>query len=618
MKTHEETHSDNPYRILLAQLTSANSLRPRLPVTRNVWRKDARAAIEKETRKRAEEQKISVTRLAPVREKVVRDMFDALSAQEKARHEKKAKDGHEAALKKWDAEMKGPPSKNSADRQRCIQGLTQFMPPILDGITECTGWNFTLIGGGPEPASEGCLTMLSIHSGTTSDETKMNFGRAEHVDYEKYFVPTFARFLHKCFSIEECRSRTLSSGDDFLSIKDITLTMDESAEVHTLPGVFTAPTICASSPVAAAVDLASQHSQSLLSPTAFIHARSPSSRPPSPNMDSRNTPPPQYVLLSHVLVHHLRRTFFAPDSPQPRVTKTRSAKELDTLQSTPATATVTATPTPTPSTPTPTTSTLTSTDASTPSASLAGATKVTLLKKKRNATHLGTLTEHAAKKTRKMSNGLQPDKISGSSSTYLSSLALADHVHEPHGATPTTNASTKPKPPPDAHLKNSAKAVNSSSSAPDWFKTGLEGLKDESLGPRWVALLKAWSVFEAKESYTEISKLLTEGRPDLIGAWKARRRVMIWRPSVDIHAFEESYRTWWTNLQPSWRVVDGVIDRGLLDGDWESIRRPGLNGLFSVIAALYFWGFALFDEASRKVWQSEVDDCHAVLSRLAA
>lgn len=43
-------------------------------------------------------------------------------------------------------------------------------------------------------------TVDSIHSGTTSGEVKMNFGRAERLRYRKYFVPMYGQFLQKCYS----------------------------------------------------------------------------------------------------------------------------------------------------------------------------------------------------------------------------------------------------------------------------------------------------------------------------------------------------------------------------------------------------------------------------------
>ena len=94
----------------------------------------------------------------------------------------------------------------------------KFAQPILDLISEHTGWAVTLIAGGPEPADCGHLNMLrydfidrlhdpiiddilyySLHAGTTSGVVKMNFGRAERAAYRDYILPIFGRFLRKCY-----------------------------------------------------------------------------------------------------------------------------------------------------------------------------------------------------------------------------------------------------------------------------------------------------------------------------------------------------------------------------------------------------------------------------------
>ena len=43
---------------------------------------------------------------------------------------------------------------------RCIQGLVCFAQPILDLISEATGWKTTLLVGGPEPAHGGHLNVI--------------------------------------------------------------------------------------------------------------------------------------------------------------------------------------------------------------------------------------------------------------------------------------------------------------------------------------------------------------------------------------------------------------------------------------------------------------------------
>ena len=43
---------------------------------------------------------------------------------------------------------------------RCIQGLVRFAQPILELVTEATGWACSMLAGGPEPAHAGRLNMI--------------------------------------------------------------------------------------------------------------------------------------------------------------------------------------------------------------------------------------------------------------------------------------------------------------------------------------------------------------------------------------------------------------------------------------------------------------------------
>jgi len=55
-----------------------------------------------------------------------------------------------------------------------------------------------------------------------------------------------------------------------------------------------------------------------------------------------------------------------------------------------------------------------------------------------------------------------------------------------------------------------------------------------------------------------------------------------------------------------------------VDGDWEVLRRPGVNGILSVMAGLFFWGVALRGKGSREGWNNAVSDCTVVLVALSA
>jgi hypothetical protein len=238
MKDHDmdpkESGAHNPYRVLVHKLTGTTIQCPRRRTAVNVWRKTQRESIEQEVKCRAATIGTRLSGMAALRDKVAKEFYGNLDAEEKAQWEAQAKEDHEAAVTAWKSETEGKFSTEPADRQRydhmfsivifmsllflrCIYGLVNFIQPILDLVCEATGWKASFIAGGPEPAHGGRLNAIrfvscsilvrfahyyiySIHSGTTAGDVKMNFGRAERLRYKDTIVPIYGQFLQKCYS----------------------------------------------------------------------------------------------------------------------------------------------------------------------------------------------------------------------------------------------------------------------------------------------------------------------------------------------------------------------------------------------------------------------------------
>ena len=106
-----------------------------------------------------------------------------------------------------------------------------------------------------------------------------------------------------------------------------------------------------------------------------------------------------------------------------------------------------------------------------------------------------------------------------------------------------------------------------------------------------------WAAFEAKEGYHEVERLSSSFRPEAIGAWIQRRRSSTYSPKIEIPQYCDAFSKWWTALQPDWRVHEGKIISKEVNGDWGALKRPGLNGIVSVLVALYYWGGAVAGDA---------------------
>jgi len=159
------------------------------------------------------------------------------------------------------------------------------------------------------------------------------------------------------------------------------------------------------------------------------------------------------------------------------------------------------------------------------------------------------------------------------------------------------------------------------SNAPKWFISALRKLQSTTIDERFNTLIHTWATFEVKEGYAEVSKLDSKHRPSVIGDWIQRGRNEKWvPPGFDSAKFENQFKQWWFHLQPVWRrATDQDVAWGSIEGDLVHLKKPGTNGLLSVVAGLFFWGINVKNgspEWDRYV--AYVNDIQAVLSGLVS
>jgi hypothetical protein len=154
--------------------------------------------------------------------------------------------------------------------------------------------------------------------------------------------------------------------------------------------------------------------------------------------------------------------------------------------------------------------------------------------------------------------------------------------------------------------------------APTWVPLALEFLESKvpskvsgegwtDLGEKWSHLVSTWLSLEIGAGFSSSTKLGTSKRPSCISDWIQRARTPTFRPNIsDIHKFESNFLAWWTSLQPKWRHHDGELLR-TGGNDWEPLRRTGINGLLSVLAALFFWRYAI-GKGETAAWEGSLDD----------
>ncbi len=442
----------------------------------------------------------------------------------------------------------------------------------------------------------------------------MSFGRAERAVYKKHILDVYGRFLKKCYSeylfliisglllflgtaIEECRSRALPDEEGFENLDGMDLGVD-TAEVHTVfvkdleSTVFGVPgdgrdvpleggsshVVQASGRGAVPDDAPSQVVTPHPSPRApSLSFLSPNpSRPPSPSTELPDQARLSAELEGRATAAEINDT--GPSDSCPPASAQSTIEETTVPIEAPL-----------------------------------------------------SFPDSTTKRPHKQNSSASSSNHRNTSRHHSNNQNSVNTIPKKR----TRNATDDKVPnPPSKRLRDSnnnndsdagGKQLNASafstfvipSNAPSWLVKALHMFEEPGLDKRWVELVQVWISFEQNESYLEVGKLSSKNRPAVVGQWIARARSSTWRPNIsDLCAFEDQFRQWWLNIQPPWRVSDGMLLKDSVDGDWGSLRCPGLNGIYSVLAALLYWGLAAKKLANKKAWVAAVQDCQVVLRHL--
>ncbi|KAJ3505719.1 hypothetical protein NLJ89_g7270 [Agrocybe chaxingu] len=512
MKDHDIDPNDsglnNPYRILLHKLTGTGVKRPQLKTPANIWRRTHWTELEEALKQRVIAVPIAPKQIPALREKVAKDLFSALSEEEKSQWVQQAKEEHDATVKKWERDLKSPPSTAPADRQKCIQGVIRFMQPILNLVSEATGMKTSFLAGSPEPTHDGRLNIISVHSGTTKGDVKMNFGHTERARYKEYIVPIFGSFLQQCYSPEECHACALPKEEGFEPLE----TMDLDADGATVDSV----TLQGSS-----------------GPSVSEKGLSPASPAPPAPFDK---PPPCHPPVCSPILPPIFLTPLPPHVAPPIPSALLAAPTavmpapapMLSVEAQPITIAPPATSIPHP--------------AALPAAVPAAQNR------------------DAPAEEEEMAPANTPQR------SKRNQDATADNEGE---AAPGCKRLKRPTSKVIASRRASKHPAQAPANAPKYFNQSHTLFQSEDLEEKWAEIICLWYAFEVQEQFTHVCNL-------------------------DVKTYEVQFVEWWTSLQPDWRLSDeDKLEKECEGDDWECLRLPGLNGIVSVVAALFFWALAL-------------------------
>lgn len=168
-----------------------------------------------------------------------------------------------------------------------------------------------------------------------------------------------------------------------------------------------------------------------------------------------------------------------------------------------------------------------------------------------------------------------------------------------------------------ASSSTSARPLTPHTNAPKWFLSASSMLRSGQFGDSWLEAISTWEEFEAAEGFEGSLKLGTSQRPAYVSWWIQRARSQVYRPKItNFDEVAAKFKAWWQSLQPDWRVTDdGALARG--EGSWDALRRPGVNGLLSVMAALFFWAYSVGEEnANTAALELAIEDVSWALQEL--
>ncbi|KAJ7152749.1 hypothetical protein C8R43DRAFT_849903, partial [Mycena crocata] len=156
------------------------------------------------------------------------------------------------------------------------------------------------------------------------------------------------------------------------------------------------------------------------------------------------------------------------------------------------------------------------------------------------------------------------------------------------------------------------------SKAAPWFESAFKEITREDLGCHYQALVAAWTRVEDASKFVQgPTNLASRSRPAEVGTWINLKKRGTAPVVTDVAGYAAKWESWWSSLQPEWRVAGGDGRWTTTGGygpdgkDWGKLFVWGVNGTLSLVASLYFWGCAVSDGAKpedRARWEEAVQD----------
>jgi hypothetical protein len=128
---------------------------------------------------------------------------------------------------------------------------------------------------------------------------------------------------------------------------------------------------------------------------------------------------------------------------------------------------------------------------------------------------------------------------------------------------------------------------------PQWAVKMKNYLLHDMAGSEWLDAVDSLVRLEAFYGFKTHTKTLpTTHRPSFIGPWVNDARKDLFPTLVQQVPYDQflpMFKVWWNDLQPEWGRYERGDWKRWVEGDWGSLRCPGNNGMYTVMAFMSWW-----------------------------
>ncbi|KAJ7060050.1 hypothetical protein C8F01DRAFT_1254165 [Mycena amicta] len=547
----------------------------------------------------------TVSRAAPpwYRAKIARELFNALPDGQQKELKARAKTAAVQGRESYAQRVRESSERSPETIQRAIDGLAAAMHPLMQGISDATGLQFLLVGGGPMPRYGGEIRTIHMSIGQNNASVPTSFPKWKRTHFNTEILGSFKDYLETAYTPAQ-RSAVALPNHDPTTLPEDLLVMDDAENTPSAPSASSSQAVTSSASKRKATSVQASSSKTALSKDEDEDddddddegddEEEEDRRRRCKFNDMRNTNIARNeALLDSLKIKEAMSGLFPAVKP-PAQRKPRQTKAAATVP---------------------------------PRRSLRRAGK------ELDSEAMDVVTTDGERDGLIEGDGGE-EPFGDEDSVFVDpgdemlqsepEMTLGPSADPGNDDAPSTGIRDD-----DVDMDIDSQPTSPIPACPDdaaeWVRSVYPEFTGENLGPRFNAVVQAF--FEMQRAFGWINgsgTLPTEHRPKQIAAWVKNCRVA--KPaycSIPNKAiYSKQWWAWWTGMQPAWRgrTDDRKPGKGDADGQaWEGLYVSGVNGMVNVVVSLYWWGCKeKLGLGASAEWIEAAEDVEWVLSGIRA